>query len=140
ARLAFRVIRPDELEWKTRPHEPEEAPRHVAELSELAGFEHSRANVWRYPRRARHSAPDGEPRRRGSPRVRLRHPARARARRDPRLRRPAVKLRADRGGSAAGTRSGADSKIDRRSIDHGYEHSVRSVASRMAASLCACHH
>ena len=33
--MAFRVIRPDELEWTTRPHEPEEAPRHVAELSEL---------------------------------------------------------------------------------------------------------
>jgi hypothetical protein len=46
--VAFRVIRPDELEWTTRPHEPEEAPRHVAELTELAGFVHTRANVWRY--------------------------------------------------------------------------------------------
>jgi quercetin dioxygenase-like cupin family protein len=46
--VAFRVIRPDELEWITRPHEPEEAPRHVAELSETAGFAHTRANVWRY--------------------------------------------------------------------------------------------
>ena len=46
--VAFRVIRPDALEWKTRPHEPDEAPRHVAELSELAGFAHTRANVWRY--------------------------------------------------------------------------------------------
>ncbi len=36
------------LEWKTRPHEPDEAPRHVAELSELAGFAHTRANLWRY--------------------------------------------------------------------------------------------
>ena len=25
--MAFRVIRPDELEWTTRPHEPDEAPR-----------------------------------------------------------------------------------------------------------------
>jgi mannose-6-phosphate isomerase-like protein (cupin superfamily) len=46
--VAFRVIRPDELEWTTRDHEPEEAPRHVAELSELAGFAHTRANAWRY--------------------------------------------------------------------------------------------
>jgi hypothetical protein len=51
--VAFRVIRPDELEWTTRRHEPEEAPRHVAELTELAGFVHTRANVWRYPARIR---------------------------------------------------------------------------------------
>ena len=46
--MAFRVIRPGELEWITRPHEPEEAARHVAELSERAGFAHTRANLWRY--------------------------------------------------------------------------------------------
>lgn len=46
--MGYRVIRPDELEWKTRPSEPHEARRHTAELSELAGFESSRANVWRY--------------------------------------------------------------------------------------------
>jgi quercetin dioxygenase-like cupin family protein len=46
--MAFRVIRPDELTWETRPHEPGEPPRHVAELSEQARFAHSRANVWRY--------------------------------------------------------------------------------------------
>jgi mannose-6-phosphate isomerase-like protein (cupin superfamily) len=46
--VAFRVIRRDELEWTTRPHEPDEAPRHVAELSDIAGFAHTRANVWRY--------------------------------------------------------------------------------------------
>jgi mannose-6-phosphate isomerase-like protein (cupin superfamily) len=46
--VAFRVICPDEFEWTTRPHEPEEAARHVAELSESAGFAHTRANVWRY--------------------------------------------------------------------------------------------
>jgi mannose-6-phosphate isomerase-like protein (cupin superfamily) len=46
--VAFRVIRPDELEWTTRPHEPDEAARHVAELSELAQFAHTRANIWRY--------------------------------------------------------------------------------------------
>jgi uncharacterized cupin superfamily protein len=46
--MAFRVIRPDELEWITRPHEPDEPARHVAELSDLAGFTHTRANIWRY--------------------------------------------------------------------------------------------
>jgi quercetin dioxygenase-like cupin family protein len=46
--VAFRVIRPDELDWITRPHEPGEPARHVAELSERIGFAHTRANVWRY--------------------------------------------------------------------------------------------
>lgn len=46
--MAFRVVRPDDLDWITRPHEPDEAARHVAELSEPAGFAHTRANVWRY--------------------------------------------------------------------------------------------
>ena len=46
--MAFRVVLPDQLEWKTRPHEPGEPARYVAELSELAGFAHTRANVWRY--------------------------------------------------------------------------------------------
>lgn len=46
--MAFRVVRPEELEWSTRPHEADESPRHVAELSGLAGFAHTRANVWRY--------------------------------------------------------------------------------------------
>lgn len=46
--MAFRVIRPGDVEWKTRPHEPDEPARHVAELSERARFAHTRANVWRY--------------------------------------------------------------------------------------------
>ena len=46
--MPFRVIDPGELEWLTRPHEPGEPARHVAELSELARFNHTRANVWRY--------------------------------------------------------------------------------------------
>ncbi len=46
--MAFRVIGPDQVEWATRDHGPEEAPRHVGELSELAGFAHTRANLWRY--------------------------------------------------------------------------------------------
>jgi quercetin dioxygenase-like cupin family protein len=51
--VAFRAIDPDELEWLTRPHEPGEPARHVAELSELAGFAHTRANLWRYERGAK---------------------------------------------------------------------------------------
>jgi len=46
--VAFHAIRFDQLEWTTRPHEPDEAPRHIAELSEQAGFAHTRANLWRY--------------------------------------------------------------------------------------------
>jgi quercetin dioxygenase-like cupin family protein len=46
--MAFRVIRPDAFAWITRPHEADEAARHVAELSEAAGLAHTRANVWRY--------------------------------------------------------------------------------------------
>jgi quercetin dioxygenase-like cupin family protein len=32
----------------TRPHEDGEPARHVAELSDLAQFAHTRANIWRY--------------------------------------------------------------------------------------------
>jgi quercetin dioxygenase-like cupin family protein len=46
--MGARVVRPAELEWITRPHEPGEPARHVAELSDLAGFTHARGNVWRY--------------------------------------------------------------------------------------------
>ena len=53
AGVAFRAIRPDELEWRTRDHAPDEAPRHVAEVSNLARFAHTRANVWRYEPRAK---------------------------------------------------------------------------------------
>jgi mannose-6-phosphate isomerase-like protein (cupin superfamily) len=61
--MAFRRIDPSVLEWITRPHEPGEPARHVAELSELAGFDSTRANLWRYEpgakgRRHRHSHQD----------------------------------------------------------------------------------
>jgi mannose-6-phosphate isomerase-like protein (cupin superfamily) len=46
--VAFSVVRPDELEWLTRPHEPGEAARRVAELSERLGSGEIRANLWRY--------------------------------------------------------------------------------------------
>ena len=42
------MIRPDELEWETRPSEPGESQRHVAGLTDPAGYRQSRANVWRY--------------------------------------------------------------------------------------------
>ena len=46
--MPFKAIRPDDLTWITRPHERGEPARHVAELSDLAGFAHTRANIWRY--------------------------------------------------------------------------------------------
>jgi mannose-6-phosphate isomerase-like protein (cupin superfamily) len=46
--MSFRAISPADFHWITRPHEPDEPARHVAELSEVAGFAHTRANVWRY--------------------------------------------------------------------------------------------
>ena len=51
--MGFRVVDPSRLEWKTRPHEQGEPARHVAELSELAVFAHTRANLWRYEPGAR---------------------------------------------------------------------------------------
>ena len=51
--MGFRTIDFDRLEWVTRPHGPDEPARHVAELSDLAGFAHTRANVWRYDPGAR---------------------------------------------------------------------------------------
>jgi hypothetical protein len=51
--VGFRAISPGEPGWITRPHEPGAPARHVAELSELAVFAHSRANVWRYEPGAR---------------------------------------------------------------------------------------
>ena len=58
--MGHSVTRPSELSWITRPHEPGEPARHVAELSESMGFAHVRGNVWRYEpgakgRRHRHS-------------------------------------------------------------------------------------
>jgi len=47
--MAFRVARPDELEWIEREPVADGTVRHVARLSDVLGFEHSRANLWRYP-------------------------------------------------------------------------------------------
>jgi quercetin dioxygenase-like cupin family protein len=59
--MAFRVIRPEELVWETRPHGPEEPARRVAEVGEAAGLRWSRGNMWRYEpgakgRRHRHKS------------------------------------------------------------------------------------
>jgi quercetin dioxygenase-like cupin family protein len=51
--VSHRVIMPEQYEWITRPHEPGEPARHVAELSDIAGFAHTRANLWRYEPGAR---------------------------------------------------------------------------------------
>src|ERR1700678_1454967 len=46
--MPFRAISSEDLDWLTRPHADGEPARHVAELSEQAGFAHTRANIWRY--------------------------------------------------------------------------------------------
>jgi quercetin dioxygenase-like cupin family protein len=46
--VGYSVANPSEFGWITRPHEPGEPARHVAELSEAMGFAHVRGNVWRY--------------------------------------------------------------------------------------------
>ena len=46
--MGHQVVQLSELEWTTRDHEPDEAPRHVAGLTDRAGLEHTRANLWRY--------------------------------------------------------------------------------------------
>jgi len=51
--MGFSVVRPEDLEWTTRPHEPDEAPRHVAGVTDRAGLRHTRANLFRYEPGAR---------------------------------------------------------------------------------------
>jgi quercetin dioxygenase-like cupin family protein len=46
--MGYHVVRGAELEWTTRPHEPDESPRHVASVTDAAGFAHTRGNLWRY--------------------------------------------------------------------------------------------
>jgi quercetin dioxygenase-like cupin family protein len=46
--VGFKVIRPDELEWNTRPTEPGEPERQTAGLSDVADYQNARANLWRY--------------------------------------------------------------------------------------------
>jgi len=61
--MSFRVVCPDDLEWTTRPHEEGGPARHVAELSDVAEFAHTKANLWRYEpgaRGLRHRHPSQE--------------------------------------------------------------------------------
>jgi quercetin dioxygenase-like cupin family protein len=46
--MAYRAIHPQDLDWETRPTEAGEPQRQTAQLSDLAGFDHTRANLWRY--------------------------------------------------------------------------------------------
>ncbi|HWD70645.1 MAG TPA: cupin domain-containing protein [Solirubrobacteraceae bacterium] len=51
--MPFGVALPAELTWETRPHEPGEPARHVAELSEQLGSTQVPSNLWRYEPGAR---------------------------------------------------------------------------------------
>jgi mannose-6-phosphate isomerase-like protein (cupin superfamily) len=53
ATVPFSVVVPEQFDWLTRPHEPGEPARHVAELQGFLSLENSRANVWRYEPGAR---------------------------------------------------------------------------------------
>lgn len=61
--MPFRLVSPADLTWETRPHEPGQPARHVAELSELLDAGPVRANIWRYEpgahgKRHRHAEQD----------------------------------------------------------------------------------
>lgn len=51
--MPFGVALPQELTWKTRPHEADEPARHVAELTDVLGASQVRSNLWRYEPGAR---------------------------------------------------------------------------------------
>ena len=51
--MGFAVVREAELEFETRPHEPGEAPRHAAGVTDQAGLRHTRASFFRYEPGAR---------------------------------------------------------------------------------------
>ena len=44
----YRVIREEQLEFETRPHEPGEAPRHAVNVTDDAALQHTRASFFRY--------------------------------------------------------------------------------------------
>jgi quercetin dioxygenase-like cupin family protein len=46
--MGYTVVGPDELDWEMRPSDPGDPERHRAALTERAGLEHTRANLWRY--------------------------------------------------------------------------------------------
>jgi hypothetical protein len=48
-RMAFSVIRGDQLEFGHPSWRPEDTTRQIVEVTRLAPLRHSRANLWRYP-------------------------------------------------------------------------------------------
>ena len=46
--MTYGVALPQDLTWMTRPHEPGEPARHVAELSDRLESTQVRSNLWRY--------------------------------------------------------------------------------------------
>lgn len=46
--MGYGVVRPEELEWITRPADPGDAERHVSGVTDRADLRQSRANFWRY--------------------------------------------------------------------------------------------
>jgi quercetin dioxygenase-like cupin family protein len=46
--VGFHVVRPEQLEFETRPHDPGDVPRHAAAVTDVAGLERTRANFFRY--------------------------------------------------------------------------------------------
>jgi quercetin dioxygenase-like cupin family protein len=51
--VSFKVIRPEDLEFEARPHEPGESPRYAAPVTDLAGFRQSRSAFFRFEPGAR---------------------------------------------------------------------------------------
>lgn len=51
--MPFGLALPENLTWKTRPHDAGEPARHVAELTDVLGATQVRANLWRYDPGAR---------------------------------------------------------------------------------------
>lgn len=46
--MSFQAINRNDLDWSTAAREDGKPARHVAHLTDAAGFTHSRANMWRY--------------------------------------------------------------------------------------------
>src|SRR5919204_4263417 len=46
--MAYRVVRPDELEWIEREPEAGGEARYVARLTDVLQFQHTRAGMWRF--------------------------------------------------------------------------------------------
>jgi quercetin dioxygenase-like cupin family protein len=47
--MAYRIVQVDGLDWIEREPEGDSAPRYVARLTDVLGFEHTRGSLWRYP-------------------------------------------------------------------------------------------